>query len=798
MTRLDTAKQRDIRAVAAAIGMTLTKDGKWAYCTHSRGPGRGTPSLRFLKRKRGDAGFACYSCGAHGDVVDLVEFWLGCNTDSALTHLVGELPKVEQEWTPLDAEVEVPYSERVKACEAFLRAAADLDHVTANWLAGRGIEPYDAAERFGLRVVAKDGRTSGQSGERAMTAALKATSADVVVALGLASVNEGKGTLYPSLFGQWLVIPYIDGDGRCGHLQFRRIHRGEAKKGPKYRHIKGGVPYPWGIPLLSEDVPSIGIVEGALDAMANTLRGFPSVGVPGVNGLSKDHAARLVRRARGKDLWVGFDADAENKDGKRPGQDSQLKALRLLHDAGADRLQATTWPDDFADDPERKDWCDWWQIHDQHPGAEEWAPPADVPADLCDVGAERRLVASALAGFVDMDDAGIEPAAFSEEALGRCWREMRRLWTHEGHMDPTILRGSVGDVLDALPEGSRLGPRYLARVRELHDARQFVERAERAIRAVKAGRSAAEQRTMLAADAPPVDGRDRKDSASALAAWREERYSAGRKVISTGIRELDNFIGGGFIKGVPNGVLAEPSVGKTTFLLTNVALRAARAGVRTLRVSMELPAAQLVAKDISHLAQIPYGMCKPTASGEFREEFVPHLDRWERELEALPLWNVFDPMTVEDVEEEIARHVRQYGVEFVVIDQYHALEWSSGKRNAIDAYHHAGRRALAIGKRFPEVTIVWLGQTPTGLTKRTDKRPTLGDWWYGGPFAHNLRVLVGIFDPARYDADSKMKNMRQFAPLKASYGNSSPSDFCWVPFDGDYQTFRTWEDPEFA
>ena len=358
---IEDAKTRDVRVVADSLGLAVTPNGKGAHCTHSRGPGRGTPSMTFYRAKDGRQKFKCHSCGEGGDVIDLVQFVLGCDGKEAIRHLTGTLPEVRQEWKAVEDESErVPYPVRVKACTAFYGGCAPLDVVAKRFLEDeRGISAETAGEGFGFRVLTHDRGAIGQSGDRAFRALMEATGPAVAQALRLAKASNKSDTLYMRLWGHWLVIPYFDAEGQIGHLQFRRLHRGDDKQdGPKYWHA-GEVPYPWNYAACcGEGHPGRTlVVEGALDALSLECRNVPAIGIPGTRWLRPEAAARIAKRATST-LVVGFDADEERQrsDGTkyRPGPDAQADAVKMLGAAGADVAQVE-WPEGFTGD-----WCDWW------------------------------------------------------------------------------------------------------------------------------------------------------------------------------------------------------------------------------------------------------------------------------------------------------------------------------------------------------------------------------------------------------------------------------------------------------
>ena len=338
--RIEDARRLDIRDEARRLGLDVTKDGRGFYNPAGRGPRAKSPSGSFYRR--GEVWrWHLFSDGHGGDVIDLVCWMRGCTLLEALDDLLRDgkpaLPPVRYT-EPADADVVVPYISRRIACAAFL---AELDEPPAAMLAWL-LEKYgitaESAERHGLRFCHED------NANRAMQAAIGATDAATVSALGLAVESQSSGLLNcPWGWGGWLVIPYRDRQGNCGHLQARRWHRTDKNKGkgPKYRHVRGEVPYPWGADLDPGERPML--VEGALDAIRLRQDQIPAVGVPGTSWVRPERAERLV--ALSPDWLVGFDGD-------EPGRKAQEAVASMLSGAGA-AVSVVRWADGWEGD-----WCD--------------------------------------------------------------------------------------------------------------------------------------------------------------------------------------------------------------------------------------------------------------------------------------------------------------------------------------------------------------------------------------------------------------------------------------------------------
>ena len=118
MTRLDDALTRDIRFVAESLGIVLSRNKMKAYCPeHSRGPGKGSPSVSFYVRD-GKWKFKCHGCQKSGDNVDLVGWVTERDMSESVEWLTGaKLNGVKVSYPEVKPEPEeVPTQMRIAAC----------------------------------------------------------------------------------------------------------------------------------------------------------------------------------------------------------------------------------------------------------------------------------------------------------------------------------------------------------------------------------------------------------------------------------------------------------------------------------------------------------------------------------------------------------------------------------------------------------------------------------------------------------------------------------------------------------
>lgn len=801
--RLLQAKDRDIRSVAQSFGFRLANNGKTAFCIdHSRGK---SPSITFGRHRRS---FRCWNCGAHGDSIDFVQWRLDCSWSEAVEYLLGDLPEPDETWEPPSEIPEVPYSDRVKAASAFHASAASVSSSpdAIDFLEGRGITAETIA-RFDLRVLTNDRGVPDQSAQRAAVAVVNAAGSDIASSLGLAGIPS-RGEPYFPRTGHWLVIPYRDLRGDVGHLQFRRILRSGEDLGPKdakYVHMRGTVPFGFNLPALRSAPQGIWLVEGAMDAMRLDSADMAAVGIPGARWLDAESAGRIVKHAGNKPLCVGFDADHYRKrkagSGEElfsPGLDGMKEAAQLLAEAGATNIHTVDWPADFIEREDANDWCDWLAESEDLPATlrfvpehRETRPGEPVPnMHLRDLGAEKALLRSLLDQPDLMCDFASElgPLSFSEDAHAGIYYAIAREWEDNATVDPVLvrsrLRGEFLKAFDALPPGPQKNPRlYFTQVVEMTGRRRLNERLGHASRVLAAGGGWEQAQRALEPPKRLADNLSRLDQVEAVARYRAEFGLGRERVVSTGLPDLDDALGGGFRFGETSGMLGKPGSGKTMVAFSGFAVDAARRGVPTLRISLEMSAEQVLQRDISRLASIPYRHLLDEKLN--RDERI----EWDRALsllESLPLWFVGGSMTIDKIRDEIRRYVADRGVRFVVVDHFHCVGRTRGRERDQEHYQHLGAMTKEIRLEFPDVAILWLGHMNKDSSRRgKSPPPEQGDWRFGTTgFLQDVRVLIGIhrLPPSTFVGSAQRAEIHC---LKTTFGRAG--DIVSVGFEGRYQ-----------
>ncbi len=292
----------DIVQVAELHGITVNKHGQ-AECFNNHD--QKTPSLTFYPESQS---YHCFGCGAHGDVISLVEHVDGCSFMQALNQLAIEASMIRfHSNNGFDPE-------RYAMVADCLKAAAEIYH---GWLdpddrnlATRGIS-YETARQFSI------GHTRGREDLR-MALKARGVGTDTMMLSGLVK-TDGK-----DFFQNHIVVPIMN-RGRVVDFYGRSLNGDSALRHwrlPNQRYRVGS-----GLFNFNPRAEEVILVEGVFDALALIQGGFhQAIATFGTQGLKDRHLHR-IKNSRIKKVFVCYDGDSS-------GRESSLRDGFNLEDAG--------------------------------------------------------------------------------------------------------------------------------------------------------------------------------------------------------------------------------------------------------------------------------------------------------------------------------------------------------------------------------------------------------------------------------------------------------------------------------
>ena len=239
------------------------------------------------------------------------------------------------------------------------------------------------------------------------------------------------------------------------------------------------------------------------------------------------------------------------------------------------------------------------------------------------------------------------------------------------------------------------------------------------------------------------------------------KRDGGLSGISTGLRDLDNRLGG--LQRSDLVILAgRPSMGKTA-LATNIAFHAAKAykaehhpdgtvtatdGAIVGFFSLEMSAEQLATRLLAEQSGVPSERIR---RGNIHEDEFHQLVDAARELQSIPLYiDDTGGLTISTLAARARRLKRQRGLGLIVVD-YLQLLAGSGKAgdNRVQEVTQITTGLKALAKEL-DVPIMALSQLSRQVEARDDKRPQLSDLRESGSIEQDADVVMFVFREEYY------------------------------------------------
>lgn len=219
----------------------------------------------------------------------------------------------------------------------------------------------------------------------------------------------------------------------------------------------------------------------------------------------------------------------------------------------------------------------------------------------------------------------------------------------------------------------------------------------------------------------------------------EKRLCNDRKAITTGLKDLDAILNGGWHRGQVIVLAARPSMGKTALSLHN-AIEAARAGYGVLYLSMEMVAEELADRAIASYGRVSLGNI---LSAKMDEDEWGGVARATGQMQDLPL-HVVDRagLTFYQVASYARRHKRKCGLDLLVVDYLQLMAGADGAEKKRHAEIEEITRNLKTLAKEIGVAVILLSQ----LSRQTEqiRRPKLSHLRDSGSIEQDADVVLFI------------------------------------------------------
>lgn len=218
-----------------------------------------------------------------------------------------------------------------------------------------------------------------------------------------------------------------------------------------------------------------------------------------------------------------------------------------------------------------------------------------------------------------------------------------------------------------------------------------------------------------------------------------------RPFLSTGLRNLDDILGGGLVSEGLITIAGRPGQGKTVAALV-IAENVAAAGGRVLYESLEMSKTQLWARRVARASGVPY---KKLMGGTFATDSEQEWRAIAGATSTLATRSLFINSTNAKMS-DIERHVRQAGtLDLIVIDHLGLII----PDKVTDSLYLPTTMACHALKRLAKSTgtpVLMLCQLNRANTQRADKRGTLADLRNSGAIEEDSDAVIFIHRDAYY------------------------------------------------
>lgn len=246
----------------------------------------------------------------------------------------------------------------------------------------------------------------------------------------------------------------------------------------------------------------------------------------------------------------------------------------------------------------------------------------------------------------------------------------------------------------------------------------------------------------------------------------EKRMAGLVKPISTGFRDLDKLLDGGFERGTLSILAARPGMGKTAMglaLARNIAFDGT-----ALFLSMEMVKTQLSDRNVAALGGLSISwLRKPNENDTIN---------WQRVTAAFSKsgdMNLFvddaTNLSMLEIRAKARGVKRRYGLDVLVIDQLSFITGGNNENKAYDIGEHT-RGAVALSKEL-DCAVILLCQLNRECEKRQNRRPIMADLAMSGSIEQDAANIIFLYRDEVYSPTTRDKGVCEVITVKQRQGS---------------------------
>jgi replicative DNA helicase len=239
------------------------------------------------------------------------------------------------------------------------------------------------------------------------------------------------------------------------------------------------------------------------------------------------------------------------------------------------------------------------------------------------------------------------------------------------------------------------------------------------------------------------------------------------KTLSTGLRDLDERLGGGLRPGQLVIVAGRPAMGKTACAL-GLAESAAKNGAPTLFYSLEMPGEELANRALARASGLSMDKILDGKKMQSDEDFARLTDGTLKVSELQLLVDEQPGLGLAEIRGKARNIKRRHGLGLIVIDYLGLMADGDGNtRNEKVGANSRGLKALA---KQLEVPIVLLAQLNRKLEERHDKRPMLSDLRDSGEIEQDADIVLFLYRDEVYNPNTRDRGIGEIHVAKQRNG----------------------------
>jgi replicative DNA helicase len=342
--------------------------------------------------------------------------------------------------------------------------------------------------------------------------------------------------------------------------------------------------------------------------------------------------------------------------------------------------------------------------------------------------------------------------------------------------------------LDGIASAYTIQPAYYAaRVAECYRRRKLINSLQETVARLYEGISSEEALEQVTEVKSQVESAGSEPGVITMKqairdAFREvdESQDSPQQVVPTGLKDLDNMLGGGFRGGQLIVLGARPAMGKSG-LARQIAFDVAKTGKPTLFVGMEMTYTEQAIRTVSAESGVAASVIQQRA---FDEGQATAISKASKMCAEVPFLQIDSQYNANKICSMVRRAHQDTPLGLLVVDYLQLCESESGSRNreAEVASMSRGFKKLASELRIP---VLLLSQLNRAVESRSIKRPQLSDLRESGAIEQDANVALLLWRPEVYD-DSQPG----FAELLVAKNRGGNVGSVSLSFDGPSVSFR--------